>query len=362
MAPVKAQDASTDQQTMLDAQLQLWHHTFGYIKSMALKAALDLRIPDAIHQHGGSATLPQIATKATLHPSKIPCLRRLMRVLTLTGVFQHSTTTDDDGGELVYELTPASRLLVGSVTTNVSPFLNMVLGTVFVSSFLDLGEWFQHELPDPSPFKLTHGRHVWDLAIHDASFAKLCDNGMVADSGFIMDVMVKECGDVFQGISGSLVDVAGGLGGATQAIAKAFPHIECSVLDLPNVVAVAPTDTDVKYIAGDMFESVPSANVVFLKWVLHDWGDAECVKILKNCKKAIPSEGGKVIIMDIVVGAGSSDQKNVETQVLFDLFIMTINGAERDEKEWKKIIFEAGFRSYKIMPVLGVRSIIEVYP
>jgi len=269
MAPAKAQNASTDQQTMLDAQLQLWHHTFGYVMSMALKAALDLRIPDAIHQHGGSATLPQIVTEVTLHPSKIPCLRRLMRVLTLTGVFgvvvQHSTTTDDDdGGELVYELTPASRLLVGSAP-NVSPFLNMVLGTVFVSSFLDLGEWFQHELPDPSPFKLTHGRHVWDLARHDASFAELCDNGMVADSGFIMDVMVKECGDVFRGISGSLVDVAGGLGGATQAIAKAFPHIECSVLDLPNVVAAAPTNTEVKYIAGDMFESIPSANVVFLK-------------------------------------------------------------------------------------------------
>jgi hypothetical protein len=98
------------------------------------------------------------------------------------------------------------------------------------------------------------------------------------------------------------------------------------------------------------------------QWVLHDWGDAECVKILKNCKRAIPSEGGKVIIMDVVVGVGSSDQKHVETQVLFDLFIMTINGAERDEKEWKKIIFEAGFSSYKIIPVLGVRSIIEVYP
>jgi len=269
-APAKAQHASTDQQTMLDAQLQLWHHTFGYVKSMALKAALDLRIPDAIHQHGGSATLPQIVTKVTLHPSKIPCLRRLMRVLTQTGVFgvvvqPHSTTTDaDDGGEPVYELTLASRLLIGSAP-NVSPFLNMVLGTIFVSSFLDLGEWFQHELPDPSPFKLTHGRHVWDLARHDASFAELCDNGMVADSGFIMDVMVKECGDVFRGISGSLVDVAGGLGGATQAIAKAFPHIECSVLDLPNVVAAAPTNTEVKYIAGDMFESIPSANVVFLK-------------------------------------------------------------------------------------------------
>jgi len=37
------------------------------------------------------------------------------------------------------------------------------------------------------------------------------------------------------------------------------------VLDLPHVVANAPTDTNVKYITGDMFESIPSANAVFLK-------------------------------------------------------------------------------------------------
>jgi hypothetical protein len=54
--------------------------------------------------------------------------------------------------------------------------------------------------------------------------------------------------------------------------------------------------------------------------------------------------------------------KHKETQVMFDLFIMFINGVERDEQEWKKIIFEAGFNDYKITPVLGVRSIIEVYP
>ncbi|CAD6333215.1 unnamed protein product [Miscanthus lutarioriparius] len=287
MALSKKQHTSTDQQAVLDAQLLLWHHTMGYVKSMALKAALDLSIPDAVHQHGGSATLPQIVTKVTLHPSKIPCLRRLMRVLTLTGVFSVHAGGDD---EPVYGLTPASRLLVGS-GMNVTPFLTLMLGTVFVSSLFDLGEWFRHELPDPSPFKFAHGRHIWDLADHDASFGKLFDDGMVADSSFIMDVVVKECGDVFQGIS-SLVDVAGGLGGATQTIAKAFPHVECSVLDLPHVVANAPTDTDVKYIAGDMFESIPSANSVFLKWILHDWSDAECVKILKNCKKAIASQGG----------------------------------------------------------------------
>lgn len=100
------------------------------------------------------------------------------------------------------------------------------------------------------------------------------------------------------------------------------------------------------------------------QWVLHDWGDEECVTVLKNCKKAIPPRdaGGKVIIIDIVVGAGPSDKKQREMQAMFDLYIMFVNGIERDEQEWKKIFLEAGFSDYKIIPVLGFRSIIEVYP
>ncbi|TVU39584.1 hypothetical protein EJB05_13010, partial [Eragrostis curvula] len=290
---------SPKNQATLDAQLELWHHTFGYIKSMALKSALDLCIADAIHDNGGTATLPQIVTKITLHESKFSCLRRLMRVLTVTGVF--SVELPAGSSEQVYGLTSASRLLVTS--TNYSPFLSLMVDSFFVSPFFGLGKWFQRELPDPALFKMTHGKNVWDFAGHNKKFAKLCDDGMVADSGFTMDIIVKECGDVFHGIS-SLND-----------------------------------------------------------WVLHDWGDDECVKILRNCRKAIPPRdaGGKVIIFDMVVGSRTSDLKHTETQVFFDLFIMFINGAERDEQEWKKIIFEAGFSDYKIIP-LGIRSIIEVYP
>ena len=104
--------------------------------------------------------------------------------------------------------------------------------------------------------------------------------------------------------------------------------------------------------------------LIWFQWVLHDWGDAECVKILKNCRKAIPSreEGGKVIILDMVVGAGSSDLKQKETQVRFNPFIMFVNGIERNEQGWNKIIYNAGFSDYRIIPVLGVRSIVEVYP
>uniref|UniRef100_A0A0A9AK34 O-methyltransferase domain-containing protein n=1 Tax=Arundo donax TaxID=35708 RepID=A0A0A9AK34_ARUDO len=347
-------------QALLDAQLELWHTTFAYIKSMALKSALDIRIADAIHHHGGGATLSQIVARVTLHPSKIPCLRRLMRVLIVTGVFSLQNP-NDGAGEHVYELTPVSHLLVGS--SNLTPFSSLVLHSIFVSPFFGLGAWFQQEQPEPSLFEMTHGQTAWDFTDHNPTFGAIFNEGMIADSSFIMDIVTKEFGDIFLGIS-SLIDVAGGLGGAAQAIAKAFPHVKCSVLDLPHVIDEAPTITNVKYIAGDMFDSIPPANVVFLKWVLHDWGDAECIKILKNCKKAIPPRdaGGKIVILDMVVGAGSPNLKHKETQVLFDLFIMFVNGVERDEQEWKNIIFEAGFSDYKIIPVLGVRSIIEVYP
>ncbi|TVU39856.1 hypothetical protein EJB05_13299, partial [Eragrostis curvula] len=390
MAPAAkvVQCSTSSAQSLLEAELKLWHHAMGFIKSLALKSALDLHIADAISHHGGSATLPEIATAANLHPSKLSCLGRLMRVLTVTGVF-----TVDDGG--VYGLTPASRLFFGS--PNVAPLLTMTLDSVLVSRpanveallacesnpqtpfqpnplaallvspFFRLGEWLQREeLPEEqSLFEAAHGQNLWDLAADGGSsnFGVLFNQGMIADSNFIVDVAVKECGDVFRGLS-SLIDVGGGLGGAAQTIAKAFPQVTCSVLELPHIVDKAPSGTSVKYIAGDMFESIPPANAIFLKWIMHDWGDTDCIKILKNCKKAIPPRdaGGKVIILDMVVGVGSANEKLKETQVLFDLFIMTVNGTERDEQEWKKLIFKAGFSDYKIIPVLGIRSIIEVYP
>uniref|UniRef100_A0ACD5XEC5 Uncharacterized protein n=1 Tax=Avena sativa TaxID=4498 RepID=A0ACD5XEC5_AVESA len=346
-------------QALLDGQLNLLDNTFGYIKSMALKAAVDLRIADAIDHHGGAATLTQIVDRVTLHRSKIPSLRRLMRVLTLSGVF--GVQPAGSSSELLYALTPTSKLLVGP--RNLVSITTLSLSPYFVASYLELGRWFQQESSEPCIFELAHGEPLWKLAEHDSNFDALINDGMVSDTSFIMDIAIKESGGVFQGIT-SLIDVAGGLGAAAQAISKEFPHVEYTVLDLDHVIAKAPTGTNVKYIAGDMFESIPPANAIFLKWILHDWGHDDCVKILQNCKKAIPARdaGGKVIILDIVFGAGQSNVKHTEVQASFDVYLMIVNGIERDELEWKKMFSKAGFTDYKIIPVLGFRSIIEVYP
>ncbi|CAN6234794.1 unnamed protein product [Urochloa humidicola] len=375
---------SKHSEELLQAQLELWHHAFGYVKSMALAVAIDLGIPDAIHRRGGAATLPQILAEIALCPSRLHGLRRLMRALTVAGTFTISTTTtasSEDGGgggagEAVYELTPASRLLVtgdgDGDGEGLSPVLSLVLNPFRVSPLgMGIGAWFRWRDDDgdnrpeaaAAPFAVAHGRNMWETAARKPAFNALVNDAMAADSRFLMRIVLRECGaEVFGGV-GSLVDVAGGLGGAATAIARAFPEMECTVLDLQHVVANAPSGGSVRFVAGDMFQSIPPADAVFLKWILHDWGDDECIKILKNCKQAIPSrdKGGKVTIIDMVVGSGSTDAKQLETQVLYDLLIMGINGVERDEQEWKKIFFEAGFKDYKIMPILGVRSIIELY-
>lgn len=69
-----------------------------------------------------------------------------------------------------------------------------------------------------------------------------------------------------------------------------------------------------------------------------------------------------MIIVDMVVGSGSQEIVSKETQLLLDVFMMYMDGMEREEHEWRKIFFQAGFSDYKITPISGFRSIIEVYP
>ena len=87
---------------------------------------------------------------------------------------------------------------------------------------------------------------------------------------------------------------------------------------------------------------------------------------MKRCKEAIPSKenGGKLIIVDMVVKnheVGSDE--SAKTQLFFDMLMMALTtGKERTQKDWVKILLDAGFSDYKFTPILGLRSLIEAYP
>ncbi|KAE9461859.1 hypothetical protein C3L33_06198, partial [Rhododendron williamsianum] len=179
-------------------------------------------------------------------------------------------------------------------------------------------------------FETAHGVGMWEFCDQNPKFNHTFNEAMASDSK-MMNFVVGECKAVFEGLS-SLVDVGGGTGLIARIILDAYPHIKCTVFDLPHCV-------------------------------LHNWSDEDCVKILKRCKEAIPSkdDGGKVIIIDMVIDGERDEHDIAETKLVFDILMMVlVTGRERSEKEWEHIFLLAGFSHYKITPIFGLRSLIEM--
>ncbi|CAN6230762.1 unnamed protein product [Urochloa humidicola] len=362
MALTPMMATATTSSELLQAQAQLWCHALGYLKSMALRSAIKLGIPTAIHRCGGAASLSELHTHLPVPASKFPCLSRLiMKLLVLSEIFR-------EGEAGAYCLTPVSRLLVedDEDQTCLSQFTALATSPFHFGASQRLPEWLKKEddAAVETPFMMAHGAGFYGYTGRDLEFGKLFNEAMGADSRFVAEIVVRECGEVFAGLT-SLVDVGGGDGTTAKAIAKAFPHVRCSVLELPQVLAdTMPEDSTVVFIAGDMMESVPPADAVLLKFVLHNWNDEDCVRILKRSKEAVSTREpkGKVIIIDTVAGLAASKQ-TFEAQLLMDTCMMILTtGEERDEEKWHRLFLDAGFNRYKINPILGPRSLIEVFP
>lgn len=102
---------------------------------------------------------------------------------------------------------------------------------------------------------------------------------------------------------------------------------------------------------------------VFLQWILHDWSDEHCVKLLKNCYKALP-ETSKVIVVESILPETPEDG-HILAKIGFqsDMSMMSINpgGKERTHKEFELVAKQAGFTS--IQPICRAYSdwVIEFY-
>jgi hypothetical protein len=104
--------------------------------------------------------------------------------------------------------------------------------------------------------------------------------------------------------SGTVVDLGGSHGDAAFALARAHPHLKLVVQELPEVVAnsVPDEELNVSFMAHSIFEEQPvkGAEVYLYRWIMHNWPDKYCVKILKALVPAL-KKGARVLVMDMVM-------------------------------------------------------------
>ncbi|CAI9108355.1 OLC1v1007928C1 [Oldenlandia corymbosa var. corymbosa] len=320
---------------------------------MVLKAAVRLGLFEIIAGAAGEQlSSSQIASKLsspttpTNQESTAGMVDRMLRLLASHSVLTCSSVVVDGREQSVYGLAPVAKYFVRNERgVSLGPFLEFIQHINFIESWFELEEAV---IEGGVPFKrLQNGAHAFDSLKKDPEFGEIFNKAMANHATLVVDGILES----YKGFADleSLVDVGGGFGVTINAITNKYPNVKGINFDLPQVIEHAPKYHRVTHVSGNMFESVPNADAMFMKWILHDWDDEHCLKVLKNCYKALPANG-KVIVVDAVLPMIPDTSASVKTSCQFDLIMMTRNpgGKERSEQEFLTLALRAGFKGMRL--------------
>jgi hypothetical protein len=144
-----------------------------------------------------------------------------------------------------------------------------------------------------------------------------------------------------------VLDIGGANGEVVRAMMRANPALRAGVFDLPHIVpdAEAAARKDLlserfTTVGGNFFESVPPADLYMLKYILHDWADDDCIRILKNCRASL-QEGGRLVVIDYLV----DELGTPGLPALMDMNMLVMaGGKERTIDEFDRLFEAAGLR------------------
>jgi SAM-dependent methyltransferase len=142
------------------------------------------------------------------------------------------------------------------------------------------------------------------------------------------------------------VDVGGADGAFVARLLERHPELRGVVLDLPQVMAGVAEEARRRGLAGrmtgtpgDFFEQLPSADLYLLKFVLHDWDDVSCQRILSNIRRAM-NPGARLIIVEMMADTGTLEASLMDIAMMF-----AFTGQERDEPHFASLLSAAGLRT-----------------
>ncbi|HVZ46695.1 MAG TPA: methyltransferase [Ramlibacter sp.] len=155
----------------------------------------------------------------------------------------------------------------------------------------------------------------------------------------------------------TVADIAGGSGALVEACLERWPHLRATLFEQPHTLAARQHrfGERLQLVAGDFFREVPvAADCLLLKSVLHDWGDAEAVAILSNCRRAMRDDT-RLVIVERVLCEGVSDGA-----YMIDLHMLLVTGGrERTLAQYAALARRAGIEVAGMTRTAGDFSLVE---
>ncbi|KAJ4957389.1 hypothetical protein NE237_024500 [Protea cynaroides] len=324
---------------------------------MVLRSVIELGILDIIAKVGPGAEISSSEITSQLSTQNLDApvmVDRALRLLASYSVVTCSLKRYDDGRiERLYGQTPICKLFLKNEEDmgSLDKLMLMHQDKVVINGWFCMKDAI---LEGGIPFHKVYGMSAFDYQAVDPRFNVLFNEAMKGQTTITMNKFLH----MYKGFEGlnSVVDVGGGFAIALRKITAMYPSIRGINFDLPYVVAEAPSYPGVEHVGGNMFESIPKGDAIFMKLILHDWSDEHCLTILKNCHEALP-DGGKVIIIDAVLSEDAETSRVARAGYQIDNLMMMINpgGKERTEKDFENLAKQTGFRSFEVVcPVINL--------
>ncbi len=195
-------------------------------------------------------------------------------------------------------------------------------------------------------FRRVHGADVFSWAGDHSDWGDNMARGLsgltLAESPFL----VRGIDPPSEGV---VCDLGGGRGALLAEILKERPRLRGVLVDSSAVLAEAKTYLDaegvlsrVNLVEGDiMVDDLPPADWYLLKWVLHDWDDATCTKLLRNVRRAI-SPGAKLAVIEGVQQRNMVDPRF--SMIDLQMLVVSESGRERSAPELQSLVEQAGWK------------------
>ena len=145
-----------------------------------------------------------------------------------------------------------------------------------------------------------------ELAKHPARMRRFTSamSGVASSPSFAIEHLTQNYPWASLG-SATVVDIGGADGHTSVHLVKSFPNLQCIVQDRMDViknVRLSTSDQDaISLAAYDFLEpQYVKGDVYLLRWILHNWSDKYCIKILRN-QICCLRPGAKILIMETIL-------------------------------------------------------------
>lgn len=332
-------------EAVVPAQVTLFEMATGVSRTQALGVAARHRIADLLSE--GPRAADELARRAGLDAD---ALHRLLRFLASRGVFRLRS----DGR---FENNRLSRALRSEDLGRGRHWCEYMGSRATSAAWAGLDDSVR---TGRSAFPKVHGMSVWEWFDAHPEEREAFAQGMmgltVAEAPVI--ATLYPFGEVRR-----LCDVGGGRGTLLSEILVRHRHLRGVLYDAPGVVASARpllqrrgVADRVEAAAGSFFDAVPGGcDAYLLKNILHDWDDESCLRILRNCRRAM-EPGARVIIAEMLVER--NDAGAIGPAADLQMLVVCDDGRERGRGELQQLLRDAGFRPGRVFPY-PVTSIIE---